>query len=44
MLSSEYAHKHNNKEGEPVMKEIYIPRLMVLIFTLETLIQVLLGT
>jgi len=46
MLSSGYAHKHNNEEREPVMKERYIPRLMVLVFTftLETLIQVLLGT
>jgi len=46
MLSSGYAHKHNNEEGEPVTKERYIPRLMVLIFifTLGTLIRVLLGT
>jgi len=44
MLSSGYACKHNNKEGEPVTKERYIPRLMVLVFTLGTLIQVPLGT
>jgi len=46
MLSSGYAHKHNNEEGEPVMKERYIPRLMVLIpiFTLGTLIRVLPDT
>jgi len=44
MLSSRYAHKHNNEEGEPLMKERYIPRLMVSILTLETLIQVPLGT
>jgi len=46
MLSSGYAHKHNNEEGEPVTKERYILRLMVLIFTviLRILIRVLLGT
>jgi len=46
MLSSGYMHKHNNKEGESVTKEIYIPRLMVLIstLTLGTLIQVPLST
>jgi len=46
MLSSGYVHKHNNEEGEPVMKERYIPWLMVLVFTfiLGTLIRVLLGT
>jgi len=46
MLSSRYAHKHNNEEGEPVTKERDIPRLMVLIsiLTLRTLIQVLLDT
>jgi len=45
MLSSGYAHKHNNEEGEPVTKERDIPWLMVLVFafTLGTLIQVLLG-
>jgi len=46
MLSSGYAHKHINEEGEPVMKERYILWLMVLVstFTLETLVRVLLGT
>jgi len=46
MLSSGYTHKHNNEEGEPVTKEIYIPRLTVLVstFTLGTLVRVLLGT
>jgi len=33
MLSSGYAHKHNNEEGEPVMKERYILWLKVLVFT-----------
>jgi len=44
MLSSGYAHKHNNEEGEPVTKERYILWLMVSIFTLTlgTLIRVLL--
>jgi len=46
MLSSGYAHKHNNEEGEPVTKERYILRLKVLVFTftLRTLIRVPLGT
>jgi len=46
MLSSGYAHKHNNEEGEPVTKERYIPRLMVLVFTftLGILVRVLLDT
>jgi len=46
MLSSGYAHKHNNEEGEPVTREIYIPRLKVLVFTftLGTLTRVPLGT
>jgi len=43
MLSSGYAHEHN-EEGEPMMEEIYIPWLVVLTFTLGTLIRVLLGT
>jgi len=46
MLSSGYAHKHNNEEGEPMTKGKYILRLKVLVFTftLGTLIRVLLGT
>ena len=46
MLSGGYAHKHNNEEGEPVTREIYIPwlKVLVFIFTLGTLIRVLLGT
>jgi len=46
MLSSGYAHKHINEEGEPVTKERYIPQLEVLVstFTLRTLTRVLLGT
>jgi len=45
MLSSGYAHKHINEEGELMTKETYILRLMVLVctFTLGTLIRVLLG-
>jgi len=46
MLSSGYTHKHKNEEEEPVTREIYIPRLKVLVFTftLGTLIRVLLDT